>query len=139
MLTTFTPDAVAAARPDPRERGTDTSVEDRRASTRLPNEIPTKLTPLGQSHVHQCHTQDISTSGLFVHVPAASGLGVGQRVEVILGDDKTPKSFPGVGSMACYATVVRTQRVADSETRVMGAGLRFDHPVFLEPFSQLHK
>ena len=138
MLTTFAPDDAAAAGPDPHEMGTGTSVEDRRTSTRLPNEIPTKLAPLGQSQVHQCDTRDISTSGLFVRVPAESGLSVGQRVEVVLGDDKAPKSPSGVAGMACYATVVRTQHVPDAEKRVIGAGLRFDHPVFLEPSTQLH-
>lgn len=138
MLTAFAHDDAATARPEPHGTETNTAVDDRRTSFRIPNVIPTKLAPLGQSQVHQCHTQDISTSGLFVRVPAESGLSVGQRVEVVLGDDKAPKSSQGVTGMACYATVVRTQRIADAEKRVIGAGLRFDRPVFLEPSTRLH-
>ncbi len=137
MLTTSIPDGAVTVLPDSRAMGVGTTRKERRTSTRFRNKVPTKLAPLGRDQVHRCHAEDISTGGLFVRVPAEYGLSVGQRVEVVLGDDKSPASSSGVAGMTCYATVVRTRQLVDQQTRVIGAGLRFDHPIFLEPCSQL--
>lgn len=84
-----------------------------------------------QSETQQFVTEDLSEDGLFLHVPVSYGLTVGQRYEVVLGDE------PGLGepSPLCgerrYATVVRTEPVHQGAARLVGAGLRFDQPLFL--------
>ena len=114
------------------EDGVTSAVADeRRATTRLPWNLSLKLTGLGRTEVHRCATHDISEGGLYVRVPAKSGLAVGQRCEVLFEDNvDSAKPSSVVGEMR-YATVVRTQRLTEGSTRVVGAGLRFDQPLFL--------
>lgn len=110
---------------------TDTAVEDRRASKRADRKVTLQLKSLGCTQTHQCTTKDICEGGLFLHVPVENGLAVGQRVEVVLGDDKEsskPASFAGETH---YATVVRTELLAEAARPTIGAGLRFDQPLFL--------
>lgn len=96
------------------------------------------LTCLEKGGAHCCVAEDLSASGVFVYVPADSGLAVGNRVEVTLG------GISGVGeaSNLCgekrYATVVRTQECKEADRPLLGAGLRFDQPLFLDPAPDLN-
>ena len=115
-----------------------TAVDERRTSKRLRSKGALSLTPLGGTDAHRCCAEDISTGGLFVCLPADYALKVGQRVEVILQNASASHLGPGFTGEACYATVVRTQRLADRSEAVIGAGLRFDQPLFLDATPQLH-
>ena len=57
-----------------------------------------------------------------VQVPLALGLRVGQRCEIVLSNDEGESH---------YATVVRTEPIAKAPNPIVGAGLRFDQPLFL--------
>lgn len=116
----------------------DTAVVERRIAKRLRTKLAMSLTPLGGVGVHDCCAEDVSAGGLFVCLPADYALSVGQRVEVILQNAAASHLSPGFTGEVCYATVVRTQRLADRTEAVMGAGLRFDQPLFLDATPQLH-
>jgi len=75
--------------------------------------------------------RDISEGGLFLIVAWSAGLTVGERCELELFEaDGSPLGCLAGGS--CFATVVRTEIVmAESSQRLLGAGLRFDHPLYL--------
>jgi len=106
--------------------------DDRRDNPRLRRKLIAELLDIpGREECAPCVTQDISEDGLLLHVPVAYGMMVGQRCEVLLRDE------PGLGdpSPLCgerrYATVVRTAPIVNSPTPMVGAGLRFDQPLFL--------
>ena len=96
-------------------------MDERRSTPRLRKRLTAKVIGVGAAEVFRCTTEDISENGLYVQVPLASGLRVGQRCEVVLSDDANESH---------YATVVRTEPIAKGPTPVVGAGLRFDQPLF---------
>ena len=97
-------------------------MDERRSTPRFPRRVTAKVIGVGAAEVFRCTTEDISENGLYVQVPLASGLRVGQRCEVMLSDD---------GGESHYATVVRTEPIAKAPNPIVGAGLRFDQPLFL--------
>ena len=97
-------------------------MDERRSTPRFRKRLTAKIIGVGAAEVFRCTTEDISDNGLYVQVPLASGLRVGQRCEVVLPDD--------VGE-SHYATVVRTEPIAKAPDPIVGAGLRFDQPLFL--------
>lgn len=104
-------------------------LDDRRCAPRLQRPLSAEVRPVGLSEAHCCDIEDISEGGLFVYVPLSYGLNVGQRCEVMINPAKSEVSCSL--TEICYATVVRTE-VIDCETgKRLGAGLRFDHPLFL--------
>lgn len=108
-----------------------TAVEERRGTDRVPGKMPARLIGFGQSDAVQCFAKDISEGGLFVHVPMNSGISVGQRYEIELaGGQEAPDLTASVGE-GRYATVVRTERIAQGPEHTVGAGLRFDRPLML--------
>ena len=113
--------------------------EERRASGRIRAELVTQLVCVGAARTVQATATDIGAGGLFVQVPTESELAVGQRYEVVLTDEREEVAelsrFIGEGR---FATVVRTERIAEESPTTVGAGLRFDHPlVFWESTSAL--
>ncbi len=74
--------------------------------------------------------EDLSACGVYLRVPADYGLTVGQRCEVNFASETGSQgaSFP-VGE-TCYATVVRTEHCRVGTDPMVGAGLRFDQPLF---------
>ena len=97
-------------------------MDERRAVPRVRKRFTAKVIGVGAAEVFRCSTDDISENGLYVQLPLSSGLRVGQRCEVVLTDDA------GEGH---YATVIRTEPIAQGPTPLVGAGLRFDQPLFL--------
>lgn len=97
-------------------------MDERRAVPRVRKRVNAKVIGVGAAEVFRCATDDISENGLYVRLPLSSGLRVGQRCEVVLTDDA------GEG---LYATVVRTEPIPQDPTPLVGAGLRFDQPLFL--------
>ena len=97
-------------------------MDERRAVPRVRKRVTVKVIGVGAAVVFRCSTDDISENGLYVQLPLSSGLRVGQRCEVVLTDDA------GEG---LYATVVRTEPIAQDPAQLVGAGLRFDQPLFL--------
>ena len=97
-------------------------MDERRAAPRVPKRVTAKVIGVGAAEAFRCSTDDISENGLYVQLPLSSGLRVGQRCEVVLTDD---------AGVALYATVVRTEPIAKGPTPLVGAGLRFDQPLFL--------
>jgi hypothetical protein len=105
--------------------------DERRVAPRLKRPLFAELRPLGLNQAHRCSIGDISEGGLFVCAPLSYGLNVGQRCEVqfsALGG-RDPSLCPTDGP--CYATVVRTEVIAEGSKKLLGAGLRFDQPLFL--------
>jgi len=109
----------------------DTAVDERRTSARVRRGFPIKVTSLGHNLAHPCHAEDLSEGGLFVRVPTESGLTVGQRCELTFDDKAGAPDLPNLGGETCYATVVRTKLLKDGAKPVIGAGLRFDQPLYL--------
>lgn len=105
--------------------------DEKRASTRHSRPLRARIVRLGADGVAEAAARDISEGGLFLTVAPSVGLGVGQRCEVELFDaDGSALGCLPEGS--CFATVVRTEFVTtESSARMVGAGLRFDHPLYL--------
>lgn len=97
-------------------------MDERRAVPRVRKRFTAKVIGVGAAELFRCSTDNISENGLYVEVPLAAGLRVGQRCEVVLTDDS---------GEAHYATVVRTEPIVQAPTPLVGAGLRFDQPLFL--------
>jgi hypothetical protein len=106
-------------------------VEERRESTRIQDKLAGQLVGLGCTRAVSCSIQNMAEGGIYVHVPADSGVGVGCRYELILDDEETPPMLAGAMVGGCYATVVRTELLLDRPERMLGAGLRFDQPLML--------
>lgn len=125
------PGATSVAPPEPTVTETKTAVEERRASKRADRKVTLQLKGMGCTETHLYTTKDICEGGLFLHVPVENGLAVGQRVEVVLGDEtESPRPLSFAGETH-YATVVRTELLAEAAKPTIGAGLRFDQPLFL--------
>ncbi len=97
-------------------------MDERRAVPRVRKQLTAKVIGVGAAEVFRCSTNDISENGLYIQLPLSSGLRVGQRCEVVLADD---------ADQGLYATVVRTEPIALGSTPLVGAGLRFDQPLYL--------
>jgi len=97
-------------------------MDERRAVPRIRKRVSAKVIGVGATEVFRCTTNDINENGLYVEVPLSAGFRVGQRCEMVLTDDA------GEGH---YATVVRTEPIPQGQTPLVGAGLRFDQPLFL--------
>lgn len=103
--------------------------DDRRCAPRKCSPLAAQVRLMGMTESQRCDVSDISEGGLFVFVPLAYGLNVGQRCEVQLSAKHPAACCPTDDT--CYATVVRTEVVAADTGKLLGAGLRFDQPLFL--------
>jgi len=109
------------------------SLEERRFSRRLRESLTAKLIGLGASDVISGDALDVSEGGVFVHLPYDSGVRVGQRYEVMLsccGATGRSSDLANCLGESCYATVVRTELLLKSASPGLGAGMRFDQPLF---------
>jgi len=97
-------------------------MDERRAAPRVRKRVTAQVIGVGAAGAFRCSTDDISENGLYVQLPLSTGLRVGQRCEVVLTDDAREGHF---------ATVVRTEPISKGPTPLVGAGLRFDQPLFL--------
>jgi len=79
----------------------------------------------------QCQADDISEAGMFVLAPRHAGLCVGQRCEVNFQEHAEAPQLSGLVGGTWFATVVRTEQVNQGTVGHVGAGLRFDQPLFL--------
>jgi hypothetical protein len=86
---------------------------------------------MGSTEPCACTAEDISEGGVYLRVPVSSGISVGERCEVLLTDPLGSNSFAGYASASCFATVVRTDTISAANEGFVGAGLRFDQPLFL--------
>lgn len=127
MLTTSDQNASATATIEPPLTGTMPLDKERRDTSRLPSNVPIKLSTLGWSECRTCTTDDLSEGGLYLRLPAAYALKVGQRCEVGFENEGNAAELSSVAGEIRYATVVRT----DAAGELIGAGLRFDQPLFL--------
>lgn len=106
-------------------------VDEKRGTVRQSSSVIARVLRAGGGEVVEGSARDISEGGLFMTVASGAGLAVGERCELELFEaDGVPLGCLAGGS--CYATVVRTQAVAGvSPDHSMGAGLRFDNPLYL--------
>lgn len=108
--------------------GTDYVVlEERRMSPRSAPGWTVHLSGLGRAKPFECPAENISECGLFVCLPGDLGVCVGARCELVLACDGGVPGSPSCVDEPVYATVVRTIPVSDDR---IGAGLRFDNPIF---------
>ena len=106
----------------------DVALDDRRCAPRVQRSLAAQVRPVELTEPHRCEVEDISEGGLFVLVPLSYGLNVGQRCEITLS---AGASCVCPTDETCYATVVRTEVIAADSGKRLGAGLRFDQPLFL--------
>lgn len=109
----------------------DATVAERRLSRRIQTRPSLAMTSLGSPHSHKCVAVDISEAGLFVQLPLEHQPTVGQRFELTFTDESPSAEFPNLAGLTCYATVVRTKRCVTGSEATVGAGLRFDRPLYL--------
>lgn len=131
MLTISNPDSATIQTADALAGNMNTAVKERRTSNRHPMDLAMKLTPMGTPGGQRCTIEDISEGGMYVRVQAEAGLAVGQRVEVTFEDEGKQPASPGPAGETHFATVVRTKLLAEATKDKVGAGLRFDRPLFL--------
>ena len=111
--------------------GATAAVEDRREANRESQSVRITLSARGWSESQTCATQDLSETGLYVRLPANCRLSVGQRCEVGFEGSADPSKPSCVAGEIRYATVIRTDAIAPASAKQIGAGLRFDQPLFL--------
>lgn len=103
--------------------------QERRGTERQARRLEVTVRPIGFSVSLVGRARDLSEGGVYLLMESPSTLCVGQRCELELtpaGD--APAHLCG----EChYATVVRTEPVTHGEASMLGAGLRFDQPLFL--------
>ena len=104
---------------------------DRRLAPRSAQSLYARLTPLGATSAIAGKTENLGEQGFFVLVADQKNLTVGQRCEVELMNEDGETRLSALPIEGCYATVVRTEVITSSEGRCLGAGLRFDQPLFL--------
>lgn len=113
------------------EVGTKSRVGERRASTRRARRLSAQVTRSGSIEPCSCVADDLSEGGVYVRVPASQGICVGHRCEIVLTDEDGSNSFAGFASASCFGTVVRTEIIRSDSEKLIGAGVRFDQPLFL--------
>jgi hypothetical protein len=126
-----TPKDTPVASLDPVSSGASAVADERRSSQRIDREIGLTLTSVGSTEARLCSSSNISEGGLSVQVPPEYGLSVGQRCEVMFASEGESKAPQNLAGEMRYATVVRTEVVTGSARQMIGAGLRFDRPLFL--------
>ena len=109
----------------------DATVAERRLTRRIQTCPSLAMTALGSPRSHKCVAIDISETGLFVQLPVEHQPAVGQRFELTFTDESPSAELPNLAGLTCYATVVRTKRCVTGPETTVGAGLRFDHPLYL--------
>jgi hypothetical protein len=132
MMTTIEPEAIATVKLEPgvRARAIIGFSDEKRGGPRFRQRMVANVIGHEFDEVQHCLTEDISESGLFVHVPASSALRVGQRIEVELQDAEAgPRS--ALSGERRFATVVRTEPVRKGPAHLIGAALCFDQPLYL--------
>jgi hypothetical protein len=109
------------------------AVQERRSAERLRQDVAITLTPMGHEFGISCRAEDISTGGIFVNIPTELKLAVGGRVEVTVGETDSSRNTGKFEGETCFATVIRTEQRSPTTTQSIGAGLRFDHALFVDP------
>ncbi len=140
MLNTPECPLVDSARSNRNGQSSGSLQKEHRTTGRIRAEMAAALVGVGSPKVCRCTATNIGSGGLFVQVPASAGLAVGQRFEVVLAEDRNGASelMKYLGE-ACFATVVRTEQLRRGENSMMGAGLRFDHPLIFWPAATVTK
>ena len=108
-----------------------TTWEEKRASERNRKTLTARLIDVHGAAQLRCSADNISEGGFYVCAPESCGLAVGQRFEVMLSDEARSGEPDNMAGEGCYATVVRTERLAHDPDKMIGAGLRFDQPLLL--------
>jgi len=133
MTNTMQAEPLTIAPPEPvsRPRALAGFSDEKRTGPRFRQRMVANVIGPDYGEAQQCLTEDISESGLFVHVPASTALRVGQRIEVELQDvvDGGPRS--ALCGERRFATVVRTEPVRKGPAPMVGAALCFDQPLYL--------
>lgn len=104
---------------------------ERREAERLARELSVNIKPLGFVEPIVGRTCDISEGGMFFLVPSSKAIAVGQRCELALFDEAAQKPIADIDSGGYFGTVIRTHPVTHGESQMLGAGVRFDQPIFL--------
>lgn len=112
-------------------RSATAAVDERRAAERRRMCVPVHVLTLGCQAALQCQADDISEAGIFVRAPQSAGLRVGQRCEVNFEEHADAPQLSCLVGGTWFATVVRTEQVTEGAAEHVGAGLRFDQPLFL--------
>jgi len=105
--------------------------QERRVNPRFRPALTAHVSGLRIGGAVRAEVGDISEGGLFVCLPAGAGAGVGLRCELVLSSEPGSLDCPACVGEPIYATVVRTLHVEDKGGSCIGAGLRFDMPIFL--------
>ena len=114
-----------------RDRAELATVEDRRSANRVAAAPALCVSPIGGAAGYQCQADNVSEGGLYVKLPMDCCLAVGQRCEVTFSRGQGKTDMASLTGLTCYATVVRTDQLIADPKPLVGAGLRFDRPLFL--------
>lgn len=106
------------------------AIDEKRVAAREPHRFSIRLTALGSPTSLSCVSENVSEGGCFTHLPASSGLYVGQRCELEFTPEGSDHAAAHLTGEICYATVVRTETIAKPAGATIGTGLRFDQPLF---------
>lgn len=104
---------------------------ERREASRISTAPTLRVVPLGGTNEYRCQADNLSEGGLYVKMSTDCTLSVGQRCEVTFTEQQPMAAAASLAGLTCYATVVRTEQLIASPKPLVGAGLRFDRPLFL--------
>ncbi len=107
------------------------TTQNRRSSLRINRSVDAQLTCMGSAVAIDCRVVDISEDGAYVSAISPANLSVGQRYQIELAEESDAPDLASALCQGCYATIVRTDRRPSQEGSAIGAGLRFDRPIYL--------
>lgn len=116
---------------DANASGVSAVAEERREAERKAVAVSVRLVGLGNTEAVSCSAADVSEGGMCLRAPVESGLQVGQRCELTVAAGEGTAGLASALVGQHFATVVRTERVTVGTTPMIGAGVRFDQPLFL--------
>ncbi len=105
--------------------------QNRRNALRTSRPVDAQLTSMGSLTAIGCRMVDISENGAYVSAFASANLSVGQRFQIELSKESDAPDLASALCQGCYATIVRTERRVSDGDSAIGAGLRFDRPIYL--------
>ena len=105
--------------------------DDRRLGPRREGGYWASLLSLDGEEVIRCCPDNLGEGGMHFTAPVGYGFAVGQRYELLVGEDDGAGSQRRVVGEGHYATVVRTRFLMDEPGDQVAVGLRFDQPVVL--------
>lgn len=103
---------------------TDSSQSDRRQAERFPEVTSVRLRHAVTQQDFPARCRDVSSTGMYMYVPASTPVKKGQTIRVAVGTVAEP-TLSDLADRELSATIARVDRWALTETGRLGIGIQF--------------